>query len=164
MIAMAEALDSDSDVAGDSLTDSFCSTTSTLSRSTSSSSRSAARNLRNVKPDDVRQVLSWLGFAERGQKGSHHQLVSPNLKRAVTVPDHGSAKHTISSGTMNSILNQVEEILDEEQAGLMDGDAWIGIDKETIRAWVNDPKGNRQEIQTVGRNFPQVNLKRSGFH
>jgi len=159
--ALGDALDSESEAMPDSMVDSFCSTTS---KNSVRSNNSYRMSLRGIRSDDVLQVLGWLGFRERAQKGSHHQLVSPNLHRSLTIPAHSGSRHPIASGTMHSILNQMEEILDEEQAGLNDADGWLLVNQDALRSWVNDPKSNRQEIQAFGKSLQQPDPKQSGSH
>lgn len=134
--------------------DSFSSTKSGGSSSTKSS-RQGICSLRNVSGDDVRQVLTRLGFKDRAQKGSHHNLVSPHTHRSVTVPDHGS-RHPLAAGTLNSILNDVEDILEKEVAVLPESKSRLSLGKDDIRAWMSDPKGCRQEIKAFAEHLAKM--------
>jgi predicted RNA binding protein YcfA (HicA-like mRNA interferase family) len=107
-------------------------------------------SLRNVSATDVRQVLAQLGFTDRAQKGSHHNLVSPNTHRSVTVPDHGARK-PLKVGTLNGILKDVQDILEHEIAVVFKPGFRCTLGKDEIRSWVSDPKASRHEIKALGQ-------------
>jgi predicted RNA binding protein YcfA (HicA-like mRNA interferase family) len=125
------------------------------------SNREESYDVRNFRPVDVLQVLGGLGFHMISQKGSHQKWASPNLKQPVIIAYHGSPRGTVPIGTMDSILRQVGEALDAERRKA-DLNRPEGGNFKTVCAWVDDPKGHQNEIQSLGAALlKQAELKQS---